>query len=372
MTVTFSAGNDGMDANADGGIDDDSLGAPATAKNVITVGASENDRASDYACDATKSAVCAAQGGQNDIFTCGSAWPFELPRGAAEERPERRQRRADGGLQQPRADRRRPHQARRGGARAPGCSPATPTSTSRATTRRPIPRTGRVPVRRLGIPAERQATSTWAAPRWPNPLVAGGAAVVRDFYQKLHGHSASAALVKATLVNSAVDLLDENNDGVERQRLSRFRTSSEGWGRVDLAAATDGSREFVDDGPGLATGGVASHSYDVAGGTPFKVTLAWSDYPGNPSATKMLVNDLDLEVIGPGRRLLPAATSSRAGGWSVARRRRRQHEQRRERLRAVPGRGQLDGHRARPTTCPRGPSRSPSSWPASRFSPSTR
>ena len=69
MTVTFSAGNAGADANSDGIIDDDSMDAPATAKNVISVGASENDRDLDYPCDATKYAVCGAQGGQNHIFT---------------------------------------------------------------------------------------------------------------------------------------------------------------------------------------------------------------------------------------------------------------------------------------------------------------
>jgi hypothetical protein len=42
MVITFSAGNEGIDANSDGFVDADSMGAPATAKNVITVGASEN------------------------------------------------------------------------------------------------------------------------------------------------------------------------------------------------------------------------------------------------------------------------------------------------------------------------------------------
>lgn len=34
-------------------------------------------------------------------------------------------------------------------------------------------------------------------------------------------------------------------------------------------------------------------------GGPFRVTLAWTDFPGQPAAAKALVNDLDLEVIGP-------------------------------------------------------------------------
>ena len=76
-----------------------------------------------------------------------------------------------------------------------------------------------------------------------NPLVAGGAAVVRDYYQKAHGHSASAALVKATLINSAVDLLNEDNDGANNNALP-IPNVYEGWGRVNLAAAVDGSRAY--------------------------------------------------------------------------------------------------------------------------------
>ncbi|MDP6199475.1 MAG: S8 family serine peptidase, partial [Candidatus Poseidonia sp.] len=45
LVILFAAANEGADANSDGEIDLDSLGSPASAKNVITVGASENDRA---------------------------------------------------------------------------------------------------------------------------------------------------------------------------------------------------------------------------------------------------------------------------------------------------------------------------------------
>jgi hypothetical protein len=34
-------------------------------------------------------------------------------------------------------------------------------------------------------------------------------------------------------------------------------------------------------------------------GDPFRVTLAWTDFPGEPAAARTLVNDLDLEVIAP-------------------------------------------------------------------------
>ncbi len=46
MVVVFAAGNDGQDANSDGVVDLGSIAAPATAKNVIAVGATENLRPS--------------------------------------------------------------------------------------------------------------------------------------------------------------------------------------------------------------------------------------------------------------------------------------------------------------------------------------
>lgn len=44
MLVVFAAGNSGIDLNSDGVIDLDSMASPATAKNVLTVGANENNR----------------------------------------------------------------------------------------------------------------------------------------------------------------------------------------------------------------------------------------------------------------------------------------------------------------------------------------
>ena len=45
-TILFAAGNKGVDANKDGSIDPDSIYSPGTAKNAITVGATENYRPS--------------------------------------------------------------------------------------------------------------------------------------------------------------------------------------------------------------------------------------------------------------------------------------------------------------------------------------
>ena len=58
--ICFSAGNEGTDADANGVVDPSSLTPPGTAKNCITVGASENDR-------------------PNFPLTYGSGWPNDFP-----------------------------------------------------------------------------------------------------------------------------------------------------------------------------------------------------------------------------------------------------------------------------------------------------
>ena len=158
------------------------------------------------------------------------------------------------------------------------------------------------------------------------PLVAGGAAVVRDYYEKAHNHSASAALVKATLINSADDMLDENNDGADDNDFP-IPNGHEGWGRVNLANATDGSHEFVEETTGLSTNGSASYQFPTDGNTTFKVSLVWSDYPSTEFVSAIifgvpleispgpnLVNDLDLEVTSPSGVVYKGNNFS--GGWT--------------------------------------------------------
>jgi subtilisin family serine protease len=312
MTITFSAGNAGTDADGNGGVDGDSMGAPATAKNVISVGASENARTDGYPCNALKDAVCANQGGLNQIFSYGSAWPFDFPANPLKDDPSagNEEQMAAFSSRGPTDDGRiKPDLVAPGtwllsgysGLYRSGYDPA------------PNPQDGLFQYDGWGYPPNGEY-KYMGGTSMSNPLVAGGAAVVRDYYQKVHGHAASAALVKATLVNSGVDLLDENNDGINDNAFA-IPNFYEGWGRVDLAAATDGSREFREDTAGLQTTGTRSYTFAVSEGTPFKVTLAWSDYRGTSSATKMLVNDLDLEVSGPGGVLYKGNVFGR--GWSA-------------------------------------------------------
>ncbi|HYF80149.1 MAG TPA: Ig-like domain-containing protein [Symbiobacteriaceae bacterium] len=126
------------------------------------------------------------------------------------------------------------------------------------------------------------------------PLTAGATALVRQHFVEKLGVTPRAALLKATLINGAV-AMDAN-----------LTWKDNGWGRVEIDNSLNGRPfKFVNEEKALKTGEAQSYSYTVKAGEPLKVTLAWSDYPANPSAQKTLVNDLDLVVKGPdGKEIL--------------------------------------------------------------------
>ncbi len=322
MIITFSAGNEGIDANSNGVIDNDSIGSPATAKNVLTVGASENDRQSHYECDTglayqshdayQPSTTCSGMGGQNILGTYGLRWPADYPAAPISTDP------TAGNANQMAA-----------------FSSRGPTDDGRIKPDVVAPGTWVLSTysgehqEGYGDPVNPQngafQSDGWGMPRngfykyfggtsMSNPLTAGGATVVRDFYNKAYSLNASAALVKATLINSAVDLLDENNDGANDNDFP-IPNVHEGWGRVNLDNATDGTAAFVDNTTGLSTGGSTSPTFTAPGGAPLKITLVWSDFPSTETATANLVNNLNLTVTGPGAVTYRGNVFS--GGWSA-------------------------------------------------------
>ena len=315
MAVTFSAGNSGVDLNGDGVVDAGSLNSPATAKNVISVGASENDRQSHWDCDPTLGyTACAAQGGQNQIFSYGASWPDRYPAN-----PLRDDASAGNADQMAAFSSRGP--TTDGRIKPDVVAPGTWTVSGYSDRFQqhydpsPNPQNGLYQYDGWGFPID-ASYKYMGGTSMAAPLVAGGAAVVRDFYQKTLAHPASAALVKATLINSAVDLLDENNDGVF-DNANPVPNIHEGWGRVDLVNATDGSHQFDDETSPLSTGSNAVFTFPITTpGQPFKVTLVWTDYPSSPSAVINLVNDLDLTLVAPDGTTY--AGNAFSGGWSVA------------------------------------------------------
>ncbi|WP_445475366.1 S8 family serine peptidase [Methanococcoides methylutens] len=121
------------------------------------------------------------------------------------------------------------------------------------------------------------------------PLTAGTAALVRQYYVENESISPSAALLKATLVNGAVDIGKPTN--------------AQGWGRVDLVRSlypASPQKLHFHDNINLDQ----AESWDVSyyasdSSSPFKISLVWTDQPAATFVGKTLVNDLDLEVTGP-------------------------------------------------------------------------
>jgi hypothetical protein len=323
MVITFSAGNEGTDANSNGVVDNDSIGSPATAKNVLTVGASENQRADSYPCDTSLTytshdgyqtgQTCNSMGGNqaNFLGTYGQRWGADFPANpiANDISAGNSQQMAAFSSRGPTDDTRiKPDVV------APGTWILSAFSS--------LYQEG------YGDPVNPQNKihqwDGWGMPynseykymggtSMSNPLAAGGVTVVRDYYNKAYSLNASAALVKATIINSAVDMADENNDGANDNDFP-IPNPHEGWGRVNLDGATDGTIQFVEEGTGLSTGGNASFQVTSTGG-PLKVTLVWSDYPSTETASVNLVNDLDLTVSGPSGTFRGNVFSA---GWSAS------------------------------------------------------
>ena len=134
------------------------------------------------------------------------------------------------------------------------------------------------------------------------PHAAGAAAVFVQYYQSTHTNAVpTPALVKAALINSA-DELDESNGGP-----GPIPNNDEGWGRINLEniVVTNVNTaprfyQYLDQTVLLTNSQVYSQHIFVQGADqPLKVTMAYTDVPGFPGALPALVNDLDLEVVGP-------------------------------------------------------------------------
>ena len=125
------------------------------------------------------------------------------------------------------------------------------------------------------------------------PLTAGAVALVREWLVKHQGFEdtddtrPTAALMKAVITGGAKDAETPGND--------------QGWGRVDLQETLDPSDRAVKlfDRLPFADGEEFAWVVETTNDAPFDVQLAWVDYPGSastPQGERKLVNDLDLTV----------------------------------------------------------------------------
>lgn len=261
LVICFAAGNEGKDGQARGIVDPGSVGSPGTAKNCITVGASENNRTGFPAAP-----------GRPLLY--GNGWPQDFP--------------ADPIHSDPVAD--KPDGMAAFSSRGPTTNgrirpdvlaPGTAVLSTKS----------RVATGGGWGPSNDPAYFYDGGTSMATPLVAGSAAVVRQFLQSQGVKNPSAALVKALLINGA--------DIVPGQYVpSEVGTPpdiSQGFGRVNLlrTIAPDPASEavkFFDESTALDTGNEES-LFQGPVGTSAKVTLVWTDPAG-----EALQNDLDLIV----------------------------------------------------------------------------
>jgi len=280
MTILFSAGNGGVDANSNGVVDLDSIDSPGTAKNCITIGANENYRLSG-----------GAQG------TYGDYWPSDYP---AE--PIKSDKVSNNSSGMVAFSSRGPCDD--GRIKPDICAPGTNVISCRSH----VAGAGTL----WGVYNADYVYSGGTS--MSTPLTAGACALVREYYRTTQSHTPSAALVKATLINGAADLYPGQYGTGSFKEIPTTRPNNvEGWGLVNLAynltPAPPRIMEFVDNTAGLNTGGSAVYTYPVSASTdPLRITLVWTDYPASTSASKDLVNDLDLVVT------LPDGSTRRGNG----------------------------------------------------------
>jgi len=135
--------------------------------------------------------------------------------------------------------------------------------------------------------------------------VAGTLALMQEFFEQRLGRTNSPALMKALLINGA-----RPPDQSPGHALANA-TNRGGWGLVQLAHSLPASWTngigppgpllFFDQEPDelLATGAARTRIVAVAEPArmlPLRVTLVWTDPPANPVAGLKLVNDLDLVI----------------------------------------------------------------------------
>jgi hypothetical protein len=135
------------------------------------------------------------------------------------------------------------------------------------------------------------------------PLTAGAATLVRQYLiENLKMAQPSAALVKAVLMHTAVDLYPGQYGMVGKDKgqeiLTQRPNSDEGYGRVDVSRATDlATAQLVDEKVGLAKDEVKTLRMKVSAAGVMTATLVYTDAAAAPSAAQALVNDLDLVIV---------------------------------------------------------------------------
>jgi subtilisin family serine protease len=298
LLIVIAAGNEGQAANRintpAGFVDWLSIGAPATAKNALTVGASRGDRTT----------------GPYSQYLWGQAWASDFPDPpiANELISGNPQCMAAFSSRGPSDDRRiKPDVV------APGTDILSCKSSM-------------APVKNFWGPYLQNAHYAYdGGTSMATPLVSGCAALVRQYYRSEQDWSPSAALVRATLINGATKLTGNDSNASNQVGAVPEANFDQGFGRVDVAQSIPSpvspnlSLAFVDNWNDPArkftqTGQRRRYRLKVRAGLPLRVCLAYTEFPAralqnnlklfiqDPSGKKLFGNEqLRLSLGGPDR-----------------------------------------------------------------------
>jgi subtilisin family serine protease len=276
LLILFAAGNSGVDKNKDGRIDADSIGSPGTAKNTLTVGASENLESSG-GIQRTVSELRPAK----ENWSVEPLWSSKLsdnPKGLAV------------------------------------FSSRGPTDDGRIKPEIVAPGTNILSTFSHHPKAEvlwgkYNDEYVWSGgTSMATPLAAGGAAVTRQILQKnFNQEKPSSSLMKAFMMSFATDLYPgqygEGGASSGQEILTTRPNSDEGFGLVSMKDEVEANSQntFVfDNKTGVATGESQEYDINVTKDSKLSATLVWNDAPAAEAAGKALVNDLNLEITGDG------------------------------------------------------------------------
>lgn len=284
MLIVFAAGNEGQAADRlhtnMGVVDWLSVGAPGTAKNALTVGASRSSRSS---------------GGFSSL-TWGQAWRMEFPDPpiATETISGNPECLAAFSSRGPSDDRRIKPDIVAPGTDILSC------------------RSSRAPQRSFwGSHPTNAHYAFMGGTSMATPIVSGCAAVVRQYYRTERAHDPSAALVRATLINGARWLSGADSNASNPPGAVPAGNFDQGFGCLDMLSSLPGNHdpgfrlEFVDglrspQGVFARTGERRRFAVQVGAGAKLRVCLCFTDAPG-----RGLQNNLNLFVEDPNRRKMP-------------------------------------------------------------------
>jgi uncharacterized repeat protein (TIGR01451 family) len=288
MTVFFGAGNSGQDCpftvlgfcqGYDGVIDPDSLLSPGTAKNVVTVGATESTKDEGPAAGYTWFLVCLFNCLGDPITSDPIANDVNGMAAFSSRGP------TDDGRYKPDIV-------------APGVNIVSNASHA----------PGATPLWGPYVPNPDYVYSGGTS--MATPLTAGIGALVREWLQLQGATVPSAALVKATLLNTTTDIYPGQYGEGAAQEIPSTPSSVAGWGRANVGfmdPLPGFALWFDDHSQGLNTNDIVTYTHAVTqplrvltDTQPLRAMLVWTDPPGSLSAGPKLVNDLDLSIAGPG------------------------------------------------------------------------